>query len=68
MSMSKMDNMCQYVGECINLSGQLKADWGEDILDALNAANTALDILSRMDLDLRTYEGRKAKELLEEWD
>lgn len=68
MSMTKMDNMCTYAADCMTLSGKLEAAHGYAILDALSIGNTALDILSRMELDLSTWEGQKAKELLDEWN
>lgn len=68
MSMTKMDNVCTYAGDMMTLDGELNTRCGYDILDALNAGNTALDILSRMELDLSTWEGQRAKELLEEWN
>lgn len=68
MSMTKMDYTCCYVGDFMTLDGELHCTDGVYVLDALNAGNTALDILSRMELDMSTWEGRKAKELLDEWN
>lgn len=67
MSMTKMDYACCYVGDSLTLDGKLLCQDGAYVLDAMNAGNTALDILSRMELDLSTWEGQKAKELLEGW-
>jgi hypothetical protein len=63
-----MDNMCTYAAECMDLSGYIKASGGIFILDALSAGNEALEILSRLELDMSTWEGQKAKELLDEWN
>lgn len=68
MSMTKMDNTCCYVSDSITLDGRLRVDDADIILDALNTGNEALDILSRLDLDMSTWEGRRAKEILEEWN
>lgn len=68
MSMTKMDCTRSYVSDSITLDGCLRVDDAESILDALHIGNEALDILSRLDLDMSTWEGRRAKEILEEWN
>lgn len=68
MSMTKMDNTCSYAADSITLDGYLRATDAYSILDALHVGNEALDILSRLDLDMSTWEGRRVKEILEEWN
>lgn len=66
--MTKMGNVYNYAADCMTLSGKLEAADGYAILDAMSVGIKALDILSRVELDLSTWEGQKAKELLDEWN
>lgn len=69
MSMTKMDCVCDYAWDQVTLDGK-----GQYMAEALNAGNTALDLLTRLywisdgNVDIPEHLEKMIVELIEEWN